>query len=375
MTQLILVPLEPLTERYTESWYRNFPPLFAQAGFDVVVVDGEPLLHNEIRTGTFLDINSTVHYKMTQLQSIARMFNDGEVAVGAVFFFSDIEFWGLESVRLLAQMNQVPIKMCGFLHAASYTVEDAFSVAAPYQQYTEMGWLVALDRVFVGSQYHKHAIESRRLIPQKLTALLDRIKVTGNPIFLADYTLAPVPRAKKKKMLLTNRFDSEKRPGETMDLFEELHDRFPDWELVITTSRPTLRSNDPKLSARAYALHRAGVVTVMEGLTKTEYHQQLQEAAIVVSHSIEENYGYCIAEALLYKALPLLRAGLSHDEFVNGDKRLLFHEHGHDDFTKACALMKAFGTAHWPRSLSLRVDGGHLIVNEVLKLAIEKGNA
>ena len=91
---LIYIPIEPITERYTEQWYRCLPPQFKAAGFDVTVVDGTPLLNNEIKVGTFLDINSTTHYKWSQLMQISRLFQTGQIADGSVFFFGDIEFWG-----------------------------------------------------------------------------------------------------------------------------------------------------------------------------------------------------------------------------------------------------------------------------------------
>ena len=73
MKQLIVVPIEPLTERYSEQWYRKFPEAFNAEGYNVVTIDGQPLLENEIKVGAFLDINSTVHYKMSQLQTIAKL--------------------------------------------------------------------------------------------------------------------------------------------------------------------------------------------------------------------------------------------------------------------------------------------------------------
>src|SRR5271154_5940689 len=172
MTTIYLVPIEPLTERYSESWYRNMPIAFEKAGFNVVVIDGEPLPNDEIKVGTFLDISSTCHYKSTQLQAISKLFHNKKVENGSVFFFADIEFWGIEQVRLLADMNNVQVFLTGFLHAASYTIGDAFEIAAPYQQFTEIGWVAALDKVFVGSEYHKDAFYERRLIPNGCDTLI-----------------------------------------------------------------------------------------------------------------------------------------------------------------------------------------------------------
>lgn len=336
MTRIIIVPLEPLSERYTEQWYRRFPPTFALAGYDVVQIDGVPLLNDEIKVGAFLDINSTTHYKWSQLQQISKMFHEGQVADGTIFFFADIEFWGIEAIRLLADMNGIKIKMTGFLHAGSYTNEDAFAIAAPYQRYTEVGWVAAMDKVFVGSEYHKTAFISRRLAPLNAYQLVDSIKVTKNPVFLDEYPyFGHVP--KQKRILLTNRFDREKRPGETLRLFAELKASHPEWQFIICTGRPTLRGH-PDDVALAETLNAEGVIQIKAGLTKNQYHSELAEAYMMVSHSIEENYGYCLAEAIIYDCIPLVRDGLSHNEFVGPEYRFTTN-----DYARAVHWMDKFG--------------------------------
>ena len=343
MRDLILLPIEPLTERYTEQWYRNFPPAFVAAGFNVKVIDGKPLLDNEIKVGAFLDINSTVHYKMTQLQELARMFHSGEVKPDTVIWFSDIEFWGLESVRLMADMNGVPgVKLAGFLHAASYTEGDAFAIAAPYQRYTEIGWVAALDAVFVGSHYSKEAFVTRRLgdIPDgRYADLSSRIIVSSNPLFLDEYpTFQEVE--KEDLVLLTNRFDKEKRPEQTLALFQAAKEKHPDWKFAICTSRPVLRSNQQALVDFARKLEAEGVLTIHTGLTKDQYHRMLARAKVMVSHSPEESFGYCIAEAINYNCVPLLRKGASHGEMVDYDSSCLFSPRA-DRYTQLGALEHA----------------------------------
>lgn len=316
MTKIWYVPIEPLDERYTSQWYRKLPQEFVANGFDVCILNGKPLVENEIKVGAFLDINSTVHYKMSQLQSIASHFHYGLIKDGDIFFFGDIEFWGIESVRLMARMNNIEVRLTGFLHAASYTKEDAFSVAARYQQFTELGWVAAMDKVFVGSKYHKEAFLERRVDNLKLgrDCFADKIVVTQNPLFLDEYhDFGKVE--KKKKVLLTNRFDREKRPGLTLDLFEQLHNLFPDWEFVVTTGRKKIRGHEEDIRL-LQRLEQKGVVTVKAELTKEQYHRELAESYMMVSHSIEENYGYCIVEAIHYKCIPILTKGLSHDELV-----------------------------------------------------------
>lgn len=373
---IIYIPVEPLTERYTEQWHRCFPQAFDAAGFNVQVIDGEPLLENEIRVGAFLDINSTVHYKMTQLQAVAKLFHLQQVPQGTIFFVGDIELWGLESIRLMAQMNKIDVKIVGFLHAASYTKEDAFAIADKYQRYTEIGWLAALDRVFVGSAYHKQTFMDHRLGEAERQLYADRIKVTKNPLFVDEYDKI-LGVTKQKKVLLTNRFDPEKRPGATLELFRRLKARYPDWEFVVTTSRPAFRGSNVD-NAKLNQLVGDGIVEAKAGLTKAQYHRELASAYMVVSHSIEENYGYCVAEAIHYGCVPILRAGLSHSEFVS--PAYLFCENDGGTMYMSRALPKsayAFSNSfdaacHWidrfkegSPHISLDTSGMQNIINEL----------
>jgi glycosyltransferase involved in cell wall biosynthesis len=343
------------------------PVAFEKAGFNVVVIDGEPLLNNEIKVGTFLDISSTCHYKSTQLQEISKLFHNKKVEDGSVFFFADIEFWGIEQVRLLADMNHVKVFLTGFLHAASYTIGDAFEIAREYQKYIEVGWVAALDRVYVGSEYHKQAFYKRRLVPIRHPGLANRIVVTKNPMFEGDYAFKGC--IKEKRMLLTNRFDVEKNPHLTVEMFLELKKQNPDWEFIITTSRKTFRTNfsNAEMVNMYQRMGEAGIVLKV-GLTKDEYHEELERAAIVVSHSPEENYGICVAESIIYGCFPLLANCASHPEFVYSDEEYLFSlDKFDDDVAKAERLMFKFESG---QTSTLRLDWSGMcnIINDINSL-------
>ncbi len=336
---LICLPIEPLTERYTESWYRNIPPYFRSLGYNVTVIDGQPLVNDDIKVGTFLDVNSTVAYKSSQMQAVAAMFDRGEVAAGTTFFVFDLEFWGIEALRLLADMNGIKIHIVAFLHAASYTHGDAFEIAAPYQRFTEVGWVAMCDAVFVGSEYHKSAFKQRRLTPLKLESLADKIHVTGNPMFANDYRKSNA--TKEKLVLMCNRPDSEKCPLETLNLFERLKEYDSSWTFALTSSRKTLRSNSDDVIARICDMEARGILEVHVGLSKSDYHAMLGRAFMTVSHSPEESYGICIAESLIYNAIPLLKNTASHPEFIRYGARVFDTGEG-NDFDTALSLMQAY---------------------------------
>ena len=336
MKKIHILPIEPLPERYTESWYNNLPKAFKKyIDAEAYNISGETLT-DHVEVGTFLDINSTVYYKNSQMQKVAKMFREKQIQPWDIFFVSDIEFWGIESLRLLSQINKVPILIYGFLHAASYTIEDAFAVAASYQRFTEVGWLAACDRVFIGSEYHRRAFIERRLLPLNLPkheyeVLESKLVVSGNPLFEGDYVKKEdLPWAasppKKRQVVLPNRFDWEKRPNLSLDLAYLLKREDPSVEIVVCTSRPQFTSNRTWLLKLAREMESDGIITIREGLSKAEYHALLDESAVMLSTSIEENFGYCIVEAMMYGCYPLVRNSLSHPELVDHEPAFLFDD-------------------------------------------------
>jgi len=342
-----IVPIEPLDERYTASWYRNIPIAF-NAYADVVVIDGEPL-SDYVDAGTFLDINSTVHYKSTQLAQISRLFFQRKIKNGDIFFVADIEFWGIESIRFMADLQGIEIGLFGFCHAASYTIEDFMEPAAPYSRFFELGWLAAFDLIFVGTEYHKRAIIERRIDPLVVSEadrkkMTDKIVVTGNPLFASDYENLRVP--KLKQLIISNRFDWEKRPNLSLDFCYILKRRVPDLNIIVTTSRPEFKSNKSWLVELARCMEKDGIIKIYEGLSKKEYHTLLAESRIFLTNTIEENFGYCLLEAILYNTYPIAENKYSHPELLMNDSRFLFDDTD-EIIPKALALLESdFDISH-----------------------------
>lgn len=327
-----LLPLEKVKGRYTEQWYNNFPKAFVDAAFDVKVIDGE-MLTDFVDTGSWLPMNSTVVFKNSQVTQIAKAFQNKEVKDGDIVFLYDIEFWGFEAIKMMAQINNIDLKIYGFLHAASYTREDLMEQLTPWQKYTEMGWIAACDKVFVGSNYHKDAVIQRRVEllsenEEDVKRLRNKIVVTGNPVFQDEYEgmLGIMPNLKKKQIILPNRFDFEKRPNISLDIAYNLKKKHPDWNFVITTSHPKLHSNRQWLLDKARNMAKDGIIEIREGLTKAQYHTVLAESRVMLTNSIEENFGYCIIEAMIYGTYPLAPRGLSHSELLQDNKFFLYDD-------------------------------------------------
>jgi len=345
MKNIYYIPIEPLEERYTGQWFTEFPEEFDKAGFNTITVIGEALT-DKVEVGTFLDINSTIAYKNSQMIKIAKLFQNKQINDGDIFFFGDTEFWGLESLRLMADMNKVQIKIYSFLHAASYIDEDAFQIAQDYQKYTELGWIMSNDKVFVGSQHHKDVITKKRFnlaTKEDKQILQDKIVVTGNPVFKNVYHKFPNV-VKQDKIILPNRFDYEKRPNISLDIAIVLKRLHPSWEIVVTTSRDSFKSNKQWLIDYALALEEQGIITIKYNLTKEQYHKEIAESKVMLTtNTIEETFGYCVVEALEYNTYPLCPNSLSHPELVENDKDLLYDDID-DIVTKVEHLMTISGT-------------------------------
>jgi glycosyltransferase involved in cell wall biosynthesis len=314
------LPIEPLDERYTEQWYRWFPEEFARQRAECRTIDGEAL-SNEIQVGTFLDVNSTLHYKATQLRKVARLFHEGTIKNKDLFFVADVEFWGIESIRYLATLNGVDVKMAGFVHAGSYTREDFMEKCAPFARHYERGWGAVFDLLFVGSEYHKGQLAERRGVPDS------KIVVSGNPYKLGELgeLVGAQNGAKENLIILTNRPDFEKRPGVSLTVFESLKLRHPDWRFLVTTSRRQWGAGE--LRERALELQRRGVIEIREGISKREYLCLLSRAKVMVSNTIEENFGYCVLEAMALDTIPIVPFGFSHPQLLDGERRCMFEAH------------------------------------------------
>jgi len=311
------IPIEPLDERYTEQWYRWFPQEFKRQNKEFTVIDGTPLLEGEIETGTFLDVNSSAYYKATQLQEIAKLFYLKKIKDGDTFFVADIEFSGIESIKYLSTLNNIDTKLFGFAHAASYTKEDFFAKTESFAKYYENGWFNTFDKIFVGSEYHKNQILKLRTIINS-----NNIIVTGNPYNIKEETDKIGQRKKKNQIVCTNRPDYEKRPNLTLDVFAILKKKYPEWEFIVTTGRK--QWGDGWIHDKAKLLEEQNVITITENLQKSEYLSILSESKIMTGNTIEENFGYCVLESLIFDTIPVIPNDYSHIEILENDSLLLF---------------------------------------------------
>jgi len=232
---------------------------------------------------------------------------------------------GLEAIPYMAMLSDIDVDVYGFLHAGSYTREDFASLMAPWAKYFEFGWAKFCRGIFVGTRYHREKFLKLRDIEDN--DLSQRIFVTGNPwntqeVLSMVSSLTPV-KSRENIVVYPHRWDTEKRPDVFVDMINELWASRQDFEVVITTSRPHFRSNNPLLLERL--AHANFPYEVKAGLTKQEYYTELSKAKVFVSTTIEENFGYCTVEAMTFGVTPVLPNAYSHPELVVEDDRFLYN--------------------------------------------------
>lgn len=328
---LIVLPLEPLPERYTIQWDRWFRQALQRQSIPYTFVDGQTLT-SAVETGVVLDAIGTNYWKFTQLTTVCQMFRTGAIKDGDVFFTMDVWHPGLEAIPYMATLTGLQVKVYGFLHAGSYTAGDFAVPMAPWARHFEQGWAAVCDGVFVGTEFHRQDFLQKRFPVGSAEHTLSlpeaaaKVHVTGNPFDTADVLSAVrrilPPNQRLKVIIFPHRWDREKRPDVFMDMMDKLWERRQDFEVIITTSRPTFHSNDPALIdqlARSKFYHR-----VLAGLTKEQYYGCLNQARVFVSTAEEENFGYCVVEAATLGCSPVVPNRLSHPEVLNQDPRFLY---------------------------------------------------
>jgi len=325
-----LVQLEPLEERYSKQWSEWIPTTFDLLGLPYDIIEGE-VLTDTIEKGAFLDVNSSHYQSFTQLRNIARRFYEGKIKNGDKFFVYDIEFPpGKETIKMLAQLQKMNIKLFGFLHACSVTTEDFVTPCKDWMKYSELSWLKAYDGIFVGTEYHKSRIVEERIKKyadvDDVQDMTNKIHVTGNPFNSKELQQYKKPWKEKDDLIVfPNRWDYEKRPNLLLDLAHIIKQEFKSFDIIITTSRSEFTSNKKWLKRYAEICKDEGVIKDIKVVSKADYYKLLGKAKFMISTTVEENFGYCNVESMAVNTVPIVPNAFSHPEVV-GVKDIMYND-------------------------------------------------
>ncbi len=293
MKRLWLMPIEPFEHRYTAQWLRWFGRELPKY-FDTQIVIGDRL-EQGIAVGEFLDVYDTNYWKASQAAHMVECARANQLGENDVVLFLDAWNPAVEMMAYIRDAARRPFKIAGLLHAGTYDPHDFLTQRGlgRWASASEMGWLHALDAVFVATDFHK------RMFLQARGGVADvpKVHVTGFPLYASEWSHHAKPWAERKNVVVfPHRLAPEKQPG----LFTKLARQF-----------------DPSDSAMfcSTALQPITCVKSAEACkTKDEYYALLGSARVAVSYAEQETWGIAMLEALSLGCWPLVPDRLSYPE-------------------------------------------------------------
>lgn len=275
---LYQVPIEPYENRYSGQWNRWFPACLERHSIPYRTIEPRAALTRLDDRQVLVPIETQL-VKARQLKQIVSLLREGEIADHDALLFHTLWFEGLEALQYIRDVAGIKFSIVGVLHAGSYDPND-FRVRlgmARWAQHIERGWLEFVDRIFVGSDYHKH------LITTSLPIDGDKVIVTRLPIESREYAGGPAPSERENAILFPHRAVPEKNP----ELVERLREKLPQFPVVRTRDVTSSRS---------------------------EYLAWLRRTKVAVSGSWQETFGYAMLEAALCGCVPLVPNRLCYRE-------------------------------------------------------------
>jgi glycosyltransferase involved in cell wall biosynthesis len=332
------LPLEYLDARYTILMDRQLKDSFKKYNVSFTEISGIDIVAGQISTGAFLDSDGTNYFKFSQLQKICCLFKNGEVQNGDVFFVSDLWFPGLECIKYMAMFHKIEVKICGIFHAGSWTTTDYVALLKEWAHDIEVGWFKMIDKIFVGSKFHKQEILNNKICFDK-----DKILVTGLPFSVNDIRTSSrdkICKNKKDIVIFSGRLDLEKHP----EFFDEMKCRV----------QRTVYANEHTVEF---------IKTMPLKLNKEDYFDLLARSKVIFSAAEQENFGYGILEAVALSVVPVVPDTLSYIEMYPKVFR-------YSDLDEACRLIINYlnnppETAFIANYYS---DSADRIVSEIIKL-------
>ena len=270
--RIIFVPQYPTPMRYQEWWFTKLPDEFEKAGFEVVTLGKYSITATEqANLAMFSPIKTAIQFETCQIKQYMEL----DLRDDDILFLADLSFPGLFGNVLF---HKRPKKCFAFCHATSLNYLDYFEKDRINKFPIEQAYSRLMDKVFVGSYYHK-----------------DKLNWNNTVV-----TYLPYP------------------PFNTF-LDHKEYD-------IVSASRPNNQKVDAGLEFR---IEEACKTTIMRKYFDTweDYYKHLAKAKILLITSFEDTFGYQIVDAVLNGCIPLAPARCAYPEILPGE--YIYHDEQH----------------------------------------------
>lgn len=236
MSNLFIVPIEPIETRYSLHWHKYLPDqIRGSTSFDEVIqieVSAEAPKNSD---GGFFNFTFTCDYKAQQLSEIAKMIALGGVKSGDVFFYTD--YWNptVHMLRYMLDLHGIDCKIVGFAHAGYWDPADILHQSLDNDSWAkslETSLDAAYDEIYFSTWFARDLyIKNVNLVPHRNA---DHLIVTGFPMEYYDdvmpcYWDLEHPPEKENIIVFPHRVSMEKN----YDLFNLIAERIPEYKFVV----------------------------------------------------------------------------------------------------------------------------------------------
>jgi glycosyltransferase involved in cell wall biosynthesis len=275
MSKIIYLPIEELPARYTQMMNAAIYPKVDISLYPKIEID------TEIKRGQFLDIVNTCKFKAAQLQMIADLFNEGKVENGDAFLIGDIFFPGIESIKYMAELQDINVRVYGINYAGRADKTDFVQKLSGWADASEAGYHLICDGIFVGSCDHKFNVCNYFGLNE---AIVHATGYVWDLNYMKSFAEKIGQVEKEDFVIWPHRWSEEKGIKELLQFAKSTKKK-----IVITSSGP--KKDLGKLPKN---------IEYRYGLTKLEYFELMAKARWYLSTAYQETFGYSIQEAIYF---------------------------------------------------------------------------
>lgn len=319
---LYYCPLESYPDRYSSQlsapetgWHeRNW----RKAGVDYIRLDN--LYEGDMTDSTAFNFAKRFQQSVTQVEAIIhRLQGPLQPKPTDVVLFD--EFWspGIEMIPFA--LGERRPRLYATLWAQSVDEYDFTYNMRHWLRHFEKGIATILDGIFVATPLLK------KLVVRELGVPRDKVHAVGHPFSSEEVkSRMDFSKPREDKVIFSSRWDWEKRPAFFLKVVEEVLERNPGIQFVITTSQKKLRSN---MARGLDALHESmkkypNNLILKEGLTKEEYYQELTTAKIIFNCALQDWISYGLLEGACAGCYPVYPNFRSFKEVFHGAPQYLY---------------------------------------------------
>lgn len=311
------IPLENLDERYTRQMFRWVIAAFRDRDIQHKIIYGETLVH-ETEGDQFVNWASRVFFTSEQNKRIARLFHEGRVNDGDVFFVADIWHPGIESIPYMADAMNVDVKIYGINYAGPFDPTDPTHRMIRWGGWFEIMAYSFFRGVFVGSDYHARLIRKGFRgavdflgLPIAAEPFLCPLHVTGLVWDEEDAVRGIEPMESDRPIIIwPHRLSPEKNVTQFYEVARALSGKYPRIRWVISSSRMN----------QEYTPYHSSVEFVRQ--SKKDYYRMLKGSILMLSTAHHENFGYTVREATALGTPILCPRRADYPEMIESPRNL-----------------------------------------------------